>query len=253
MLQKIVAILLICNLIYCIPQGFVYLSEFDPTILQDIRYHGFHNFVGRPIVGYNASECILTIEAAQNISLAQKEFLSQGYSIKVYDCYRPQKAVEDFYQWSLNFSDSLMKNEFYPLLNKDQLFPDYISRTSNHCKGSTLDLALVKLPAQPSEKYYPGMNLTSCFANITERFHDNIIDFGTGFDCMDPLSNTANPNITSIQAFHRQFLNDTLAKYGFVNYAGEWWHYTLTPQPYETSFDFNVDPIDKIEGQTYLL
>jgi zinc D-Ala-D-Ala dipeptidase len=40
-----------------LPEGFVYLRDIDPTIVQDIRYAGSHNFVGRPIRGYLAAEC----------------------------------------------------------------------------------------------------------------------------------------------------------------------------------------------------
>lgn len=136
-----------------------------------------------------------------------------------------------------------MKDEFYPRLSKETLFSGYIAQKSNHTKGSTSDLALVKLPAGTPATYTPGQNLTSCFANITTRFYDNILDFGTGFDCLDTMANTANPNITEIQRIHRQFLKDGLAQFGFVNYVNEWWHYTLDPQPYpDTFFDFNVDP-----------
>jgi len=98
--KTLFAVLALLSVAACLPQGFVYLSEYDPSILQEIRYHTYHNFVGRPIIGYNASECILTIQAARNLSLAQTYFVSLGYSIKVYDCYRPQKAVDDFYVWS---------------------------------------------------------------------------------------------------------------------------------------------------------
>ncbi len=34
-----------------LPEGFVYLVDVDPTIRQDVRYAGKHNFVGRPIKG----------------------------------------------------------------------------------------------------------------------------------------------------------------------------------------------------------
>ena len=48
-----------------LPRGFVYLRDVDPTIVQDIRYAGSHNFVGRPIKGYLAAECILSVSAAK--------------------------------------------------------------------------------------------------------------------------------------------------------------------------------------------
>lgn len=40
-----------------------------------------------------------------------------------------------------------MKEEFYPTLNKDELFPEYIAYKSGHSRGSTVDLTVVDLPA----------------------------------------------------------------------------------------------------------
>ena len=83
-----------------LPSGFVYLRDVDPSIRQDIRYATSHNFIGRPIRGYQAGECILTRPAATALSKVQKELLQSGLSLKVYDCYRPQMAVDEFIAWS---------------------------------------------------------------------------------------------------------------------------------------------------------
>jgi D-alanyl-D-alanine dipeptidase len=128
----------------------VRLSESDPTIIQEIRYFGSHNFVGRPIDSYNAAECILTDQAAHALSLVQLGMLSQNLSLKVYDCYRPQSAVNDFMVWALN-NDTDTKKEFYPLVSKPDIFPDgSVASKSGHSRGSTVDLTIVPCcPAPP--------------------------------------------------------------------------------------------------------
>src|SRR6201985_2299925 len=92
-----------------LPKGFVYLRDIDPTIAQDIRYAGSHNFVGRPIKGYLAAECILTSSAANALKVVQGLLAQQKLSLIVWDCYRPQRAVDDFLQWSRDPSHAEMK------------------------------------------------------------------------------------------------------------------------------------------------
>lgn len=106
------------------PPDFVSLSNVDPTILLDIRYDTAHNFTGEPVDGYQAPLCILTRPAAEALSRAQQGFLQQGYTLKVYDCYRPQRAVDDFVAWADDPGDQQMKGEFYPWVDKSQLFAD---------------------------------------------------------------------------------------------------------------------------------
>jgi zinc D-Ala-D-Ala dipeptidase len=170
--------------------SFVFLEDIDPTILQEIRYYTPHNFMGRRVEGYNAPSCVLTKEAANALKLVQSDALRLGYTLKVYDCYRPQQAVDEFVSWSYNTMDILMKDEFYPTLEKLELFPDYIATKSGHSRGSTLDLTLVPLPIPSQDVYSPGQPLVNCFASVDERFQDNTIDMGTGFDCLSPYANT---------------------------------------------------------------
>lgn len=225
-----------------LPNDFVYLKTVDPSIEQDIRYAGYHNFVGRPIYGYLAPECILTRQAATALKSVQKEAKKYGLSLKVYDCYRPQMAVEDFYQWSQQPTSQSMKAEFYPRVAKEDLFKlEYIARYSGHSRGSTVDLTLVPLTRVPSAVYHPGQKLHSCFAPYTERFHDNSLDMGTGYDCMDRLSHLNAP-IHADAAANRKLLGHMMHNAGFKPYAYEWWHFTLNPEPYPYHF-FNF-PIE---------
>ncbi|MFE1458937.1 M15 family metallopeptidase [Streptomyces sp. NPDC058735] len=224
------------------PRDFVTLRSVDPTILQEMRYATAHNFVGERIDGYRQPLCILTRPAAEALHKAQRKLLSQGYTLKVYDCYRPQRAVNHFVRWAQDLDDQAMKGEFYPNVDKTRLFADgYIAGKSGHSRGSTLDVTLVRLPAERTRPYRPGETLVPCVAPRSERFPDNSVDMGTGFDCFDTLSHTLDPRVQGTQRAHRLLLKDTLEGLGFVNLAEEWWHYTFKPEPYpDTYFDFPV-------------
>ncbi|MET8894586.1 M15 family metallopeptidase [Streptomyces albogriseolus] len=224
------------------PRDFVALHSVDPTILHEIRYTTPHNFVGEPVDGYRQPLCILTRPAAEALRTAQRRLLPQGYSLKVYDCYRPQRAVDHFVRWAEDLDDQTMKAEFYPNVDKTRLFADgYIAEKSGHSRGSTVDLTLVELPARPTRPYRPGEPLTPCFAPQDERFPDNSVDMGTGYDCFDTLSHTLDPRVTGVQRANRMLLKNTLEDLGFVNLAEEWWHYTFKPEAYpDTYFDFPV-------------
>jgi zinc D-Ala-D-Ala dipeptidase len=225
------------------PAEFVALGDVDPTILQDIRYATPHNFTGDPVDGYLAPACILTRAAAEALSRAQRDYLERGYTLKVYDCYRPQRAVDDFVSWAADLADERMKAEFYPRVDKSVLFADgYIAERSGHSRGSTLDVTLVALPATGTPPYIPGQPLVDCAAPQTDRFPDNSIDMGTGYDCFDVLAHTLDPGIDGDQAKNRLLLTEGLERQGFVNYDKEWWHFTFKPEPFpDTYFDFPVD------------
>ncbi|MFD7921944.1 M15 family metallopeptidase [Streptomyces sp. NPDC059740] len=224
------------------PARFVALHDVDPTILQEIRYATPHNFTGRPVEGYRQPMCIVTRETARALHRAQQSFLRRGYTLKVYDCYRPQRAVDSFVAWAKNLDDQPMKGEFYPDVDKSALFDDgYIAAKSGHSRGSTVDLTLVRLPATPTRPYVPGEPLTSCHGPRAARFPDNSLDMGTGYDCFDTLAHTLDPRVRGKQLRNRLLLKEGLEKAGFENYPYEWWHYTFTPETYpDTYFDFPV-------------
>ncbi len=225
-----------------LPRGFTYLYDVDPTIIQEMRYYGNHNFVGRPIRGYLAPKCILTIQAAEALVKVQAELKEFSMSLKVYDCYRPQRAVDDFIVWAKDRSDTKMKREFYPKIDKANLFKDgYISEKSGHSRGSTVDITIVALPIEKQAKYNYGERLFACDLPANKRFKDNSLDFGTGFDCFSTLSHTANSHIGDLQKQRRLMLKSIMEKNGFKNVAVEWWHYTLEKEPFPNQyFDFEV-------------
>lgn len=224
------------------PDEFVALRVVAPTIIHDIRYITPHNFVGEPVDGYDQPLCLLTRPAAQALRQAQWKLLRKGYSLKVYDCYRPQRAVDQFVRWAKDLDDEKMKAEFYPQVDKSRLFADgYIAEQSGHSRGSTVDLTIVRLPAWPTRPYVPGEKLVPCYAPKGERFRDNSVDMGTGYDCFDTRSHTDDPRIQGQQRANRQLLKSTLAEVGFTNLPEEWWHFTHKPELFpDTYFDFPV-------------
>lgn len=222
------------------PDEFVALRDIDPTIVEEIRYAGLHNFVGARVHGYREPLCVLTRPAADALHAAQQKLLRRGYALKVYDCFRPQRAVDQFVNWAGRLNDQRMKAEFYPRVDKSTLFEDgYIAEQSGHSRGSTVDLTLVRLPAPPQRPYVPGEPLKPCYAE--DRFPDNGVDMGTGYDCFDTLAHTDDPRVTGEARQNRQLLKGTLESVGWENYPNEWWHFTLADEPFpDTYFDFPV-------------
>lgn len=226
-----------------IPDNFVDIKTVIPDVQLDIRYFGPHNFLGEKVDGYLAPKCLLTKEAAMALSNVQKDLEKFSLTLKIYDCYRPQHAVNHFVRWAKDIDNTKTRKEFYPTVDKRNLFKDgYIADKSSHSRGSTVDLTIVPLPVGPQEKYTPGQKLHECYLPQDIRFGDNSIDMGTGFDCFHELSHTENKDITAQQRINRMLLKTLMEKHGFKNYDLEWWHYTLINEPYpNTYFNFPIE------------
>jgi D-alanyl-D-alanine dipeptidase len=245
LIRKSVIVLFIAQSIFAqsnIPEGFIEIREVIPDIILDMRYTTDHNFLGVTVDGYNAAKCFMTREAAEALLSVQKELRNFSLSLKIYDAYRPQRAVDHFVRWAKDLGDTLTKKEFYPTIDKNRLFVDgYIAERSGHSRGSTIDLTIVPIPLP----YQPEFNIDDqceCYEPAENRFKDNSIDMGTGFDCFHPLSNTENPEINPQQRANRLLLKLIMDKYGFRNLPEEWWHFTLRNEPYpDTYFDFVIE------------
>lgn len=222
--------------------GFVEVIEIIPMIILDIRYYGEHNFIGQPIEGYHAPRSFLTREAALALKEVQDELSTMSLSLKIYDAYRPQRAVDHFVAWARDLSDTKMKDENYPDVEKRHLFRDgYIAARSGHSRGSTLDLTIVSLPPQ-KEGEFLSAQLLDCRSPAAQRHLDSSLDMGTGYDCFDTLSWTADKRVNPQQRANRLLLKTIMEKHGFHNYEREWWHFTYTDEPFpETYFDFPVE------------
>lgn len=225
------------------PDDFVEIRQVIPDAVMDIRYYTEHNFVGSRIDGYQAPKCYLTRQAAQALAGVQADLKPFGLGIKIYDCFRPQRAVDHFVRWAEDIHDTATRTEFYPTVDKKNLFRDgYIASRSSHSRGSTVDLSIVELPAAPQPDFVLGETVQKkCFLPREERFPDNSIDMGTGFDCFHELSHPENPELGLRQRVNRLLLKTLMEKHGFVYYDKEWWHFTLKNEPYpDTYFDFPV-------------
>jgi D-alanyl-D-alanine dipeptidase len=224
-----------------LPAGFVYLADIDAGIAQDIRYAGAHNFVGRPIAGYDAAECVLTEKAARALAKVQSQLAGKKLSLIVWDCYRPTRATADFVRWTKDPRDTRMKAEFYPRIDKSQIFQlGYLSTRSAHSRGSTVDLGIMPMGAA-APRFDPAAKLVSCVPGKSERYADGALDFGTGYDCMDELSATTHPAVGPQARKNRLMLRDLMVGAGFKPYRREWWHFELIDEPFpQQSFDFPI-------------
>lgn len=225
------------------PRGFVDAKALIPDLVVEMRYTTAHNFVGRPIPGYKAARCLLTRPAAKALQCAADKLRARSYVLKVYDCYRPQRAVNAFVAWGRDLRDQKKKTEFYPDVDKRSLFRDnYIASRSGHSRGSTVDVTLVPLSA-PQAPFDPGASaIRACDSRSGTRTDDGSADMGTGFDCFSTLSHTSSPKVNEAQRANRNLLRAFMRECGFINNRSEWWHYTLRGEPYPgTYFDFPVE------------
>ncbi len=202
-----------------LPKGFVYVETMIPDIKLEMRYCSDNNFVGKPIDGYNAEVIIMTKPAALALKKVQAVLKKKGYGLKVYDAYRPQKAVNHFIRWAKQINDTLMKQQFYPTIDKRHLFRDgYIASKSRHSSGSTIDLTIIDLKT------------------------GKVLDMGTPYDFFGKSSWVNSSEINKTQQENRQLLQNVMLGNGFRNYPKEWWHFTLRGEPFRNQyFDFPVE------------
>ena len=221
-----------------LPADFVYLRDVAPTVVQDIRYATPNNFTASPLPGYGAAECVLKREAAAALARIQADLAKQNLGLKVYDCYRPERAVAAMWRWAHDGGRDGDKH-FYPNVDKSQLFTlGYIAARSRHSTGTAVDLTLVPLGSMQSPRaQYAG----PCTAPAAQRALDNSLDMGTGFDCLDVKSHTRAASVTPAQAHAREALRAAMMRHGFRNYFREWWHYEYGPAP-PRAYDFPIPP-----------
>ena len=203
-----------------LPEGFVALQQVIPDLVVDLKYATDDNFVGEPIPGYEYGQAVMTTEAALALADVQEQLQALGLGLKIFDAYRPQRAVDFFKHWASDATDTRGKAVFYPALDKDELIPNgYIAPRSGHSRGSTVDLTIIRR------------------SDLSE------LDMGTPFDFFGPQSWTAFSGISRSQQHNRQLLQKIMAAHGFVGVKEEWWHFTLKNEPFpDTAFDFVCGP-----------
>jgi len=222
--------------------GFVDLKTIHPDIIVEAAYATDWNFIGQPIDGYRAGKCYLTLKAAKALGEVQKEVSRQGYSLLVFDCYRPQRAVNQFVAWTKDSADKKMQSVFYPDESKKDLIQrGYIDSKSGHSRGSTLDLTLVRKGLYQSKNFYSQVRSIKDCRKSKEVEASGQIDMGTTYDCFSELAHTANPTIPADIRKNREILKSAMEKQGFSHYPKEWWHFVMKDEPYKNDyFDFEV-------------
>jgi len=198
--------------------GFVQIHKVIPNITYDIRYQSADNFVGAVVDGYKAPTAYISKEAAEALKKVQTDLNKEGLGLKIFDAYRPQKAVDHFVRWGAAVADTLTKSKYYPEINKARVFElGYVAKKSGHTRGSTVDLTIVDLET------------------LAE------MDMGSGWDYFGAISHHDSPLVDSLHTANRNMLRNLMKTHGFKEYSNEWWHYTLADEPYpDTYFNFDV-------------
>ena len=223
-----------------LPGGFAYLRDIDPSIIQDIRYAGSNNFMGRPLAGYGAGECVVKRKVGRALKAIQHELARQNLSLKVFDCYRPARASHDMVLWAQNGRETPAERRYNPGFSKQELFRlGYIAERSGHSTGAALDLTLVELATENSARFDPAKAYADCTAPVEARAPEGSVDMGTGYDCSDAKAHTAASSITPAQRKWRNLLVAAMMRQGFVNYSKEWWHFSL-PGAGGQAYDFPI-------------
>jgi D-alanyl-D-alanine dipeptidase len=201
-----------------LPDGFVYIDEVIEDAIIDAKYWGTDNFVGRRIDGYERPLVAASREVAEGCAEAAKILRERSCFLKIYDAYRPQRAVEDFVRWAADLDDVRRKPIHYPRVNKKVFFAfGYIAGRSGHTRGCAVDLTLVDM----------GTRLE--------------LDMGSTFDFMDARSQLSATGLTERQEANRALLSGAMLSCGFEPYESEWWHFSLKEEPYpDTYFDFPI-------------
>ena len=206
---------------------FVLLTDVVPDAILEIRYYSTYNFIGRRIPGYEEPLAILTREAADSLKKVSDELMAQGYRLKIFDAYRPQKAVDYFMEWAQNMGDTLMKPYFYPELDKSILVPqEYIAEKSGHTRGSTVDLTLFDMAKEKEV----DMGCTYDYFGLAS--HPDVQP-GQTVGAYQPINQEQYDN--------RMILQKAMLAHGFKAYDCEWWHFTLANEPFpDTYFTFPI-------------
>ena len=202
-----------------LPAGFLYVDEVIDDCIVDAKYAGTDNFLGRAVDGYNAPLVVVTQAVADRLVLAAAALREKGLILKIFDAYRPQRAVDDFVRWGKDPEDCRRKPVHYPNEEKRDMFlKGYIALKSGHTRGCAVDLTLVD-----------------------KRTHQEL-DMGSIFDFMDLRSHHGAPGLSALQEGNRALLRDALCGHGFRLYQEEWWHYIAVPEPWpDTYFDFPIE------------
>ena len=204
--------------------GFVFVDEVLDGVRWDAKYATWDNFTGAPVDGYEVNRIVGSRALAAALADAQRLAATLGFGLLLFDGYRPQRAVDRFLEWSARPEDGRTKDRFYPNIDRAAMFANgYVAPKSGHSRGSAVDLTLFRLE--------------TC----------ELVPMGGGHDLMDERSHHGARGVPDLEAKDdkgrtgRESLSFIMEQSRFERYDHEWWHYSLSDEPYpDTYFDFPI-------------
>ncbi len=167
--------------------GLVDVKTVIPDVHLDIRYATTNNFTKTAV--YEEPRCVLRYSVLQALSRAADELREGGYSLWIWDCYRPFSIQEKL--WAV-VPDA--KYVAKPVRDGKQLVEG-----SKHNRGAAIDLTLAR---------------------------DGVpIAMPTEYDDFSKKAHRDYDGATPEQIAHRSLLEDAFVRQGFEPMSTEWWHF----------------------------
>ena len=165
---------------------YVLVKKYIPDIYVELRYATENNFTGVKI--YDFTEAYLRYGTVKKLAQVQKELKQQGYSLKIWDAYRPFEAQQKL--WEV-YTD-----------------PNYVANPANgmrrHNLGGTVDITMVAADGS----IIPMPTEFDDFSLKADRNYSDI-------DNEEAVNNV-------------MILQNAMENNGFTGYQGEWWDYSDT-------------------------
>lgn len=159
----------------------------------------------------------LMYHTAEKLYKAEKEFLSQNLTIKIYDTYRPYEITKYLYKILLDLTD-----KYFDYLNGEVNGHKYdqtdflAAKTSTHNYGIALDMTLVDLNSNEELKMQTEMHDLSIYS-VTDYNNENANMFAK-----------------------------IMSSHGFYPLESEWWHFQDDDSKIEY-MNYYIDPINEIK------
>lgn len=174
---------------------YVLVNKYIPDIYVELMYATDNNFTGVRIYGF--TDAYLRYGTVKKLANVQKELKEQGYSLKIWDAYRPFEAQQKLW-------------EVYP-------DPNYVANPANgmkkHNLGGTVDITMVAADGS----IIPMPTEFDDFSLKADRNYSDI-------DNEEAVNNV-------------MILQNAMENNGFIGYQGEWWDYSDTVEYEAVDFE----------------
>lgn len=174
---------------------YVLVKKYIPDIYVELMYATDNNFTGVRI--YDFTDAYLRYGTVKKLANVQKELKEQGYSLKIWDAYRPFEAQQKLW-------------EVYP-------DPNYVANPANgmkkHNLGGTVDITMVAADGT--------------VISMPTEFDDFSLKADRNYSDIDNEEAVKNVMI----------LQNAMENNGFTGYQGEWWDYSDTVEYEAVDFE----------------